>query len=202
MTGTIYLLNPSPRSIVFADLIKYLKLDVTISDRDDPEYKKSFPLNKAPAYLSSDGWKLHEAIAIFQYLLSTAPEDPYKFFGTSERETAEVWQWVSFTNSDFISAIGTYVFRSKTAEEKASAKAALIKIANEFETRLSKGSNLVGDEPTLADIYAAHMFNWLIHSAFTKADLLKFPATAKWFRKVADTNPIASLSLKGAEPSA
>lgn len=198
--GTIYLLFPSPRSTLFPALIKYLGLDVKISDRDDPSYKAAFPLNKAPAYLAADGWKLHEAMAILEYFISQKPKScTYPFYGTNEREKAEVWQWVSFANSDCVNSLGAMLHGPP--QIRAQSKITAWKCLDEFEDQLKKSPFLVGKNITLADIYSAILFAGGIEGGmFDKAFFKSHPASAKWFRKVADTDPILSPTLKGKAP--
>ncbi len=197
-SGTVYLLLPSPRSTLFPLLIKYLNLDIKVSDRNDPEYKAAFPLNKAPAFKSKDGWKLHEAMAILQYIVSLKPEScKYKFFGNDERDKAKVWQWVSFANSDCTGIIANYLFRSHTEEEKKAASAGVDKAAKEFEDQLKQTKFLTGSEATLADIYCVGLFVWGLDKMFDKEFFSKYPSIHRWFRALCDSDPIMSPTLKG-----
>ena len=197
-SGAVYLLLPSPRSTLFPPLIKYLNLDIKISDRNDPEYKAAFPLNKAPAFKSKDGWKLHEAMAILQYIVSLKPEScKYKFYGNNEREKAKVWQWISFANSDCVSVVAGYFFHSTTEEEKKAAAVNVNKTASEFEDQLKQTKYLAGAECTLADIFCVNLFVWGLDKLFDKEFFAKHPSIHRWLRDVCDRDPILSPTLKG-----
>lgn len=199
--GTVYLLLPSPRSTLLPSLAKYLNLDIKVSNRDDPSYKAAFPLNKAPAYASADGWKLHEAMAILEYFISQKPKSCiYPFYGSSDREKAEVWQWVSFANSDCVIVVCNYLY-AKTEDVKKAALAKVLKCADEFEVQLKKSPYLVGNKSTLADIFAAQWYIWVIQvKLFNKDFFQSHPATATWYRGIVDTDPIVSPDWKGFAP--
>ncbi|VEU20519.1 DEKNAAC101394 [Brettanomyces naardenensis] len=194
--GTIYIYPGSPRSALLEPLVKYLNLDIEVLDKNDPNFLKAFPLHKAPSFLSKDGWKLHEVLAVLEYLVSLKPDDKYKFFGEGKRERAQVFQWLSFTNTDFLTATGTYAFRSPTPEAKAAALVVVERNVDEFEQQLKKTPYLVGSQATLADLFAANFFA-KARAPFDKAWFAKHPALEKWFKKIADTDPVLSPVLKG-----
>lgn len=71
--NTLYVLPPSPRSVLILALAKYLKIDVDVVDitkSKDEKFTKAFPLGKAPAFIGENGFKLHEVIAIAYYCMS------------------------------------------------------------------------------------------------------------------------------------
>lgn len=69
MSSRLYIIEGSPRGQIVADLVKYLKLDVDIiTEREsDTTYKKNFPLNKIPAFIGKNGFKLSETVAVVYY---------------------------------------------------------------------------------------------------------------------------------------
>lgn len=71
MSNTLYVATFTPRALVTVGLAKFLKLDVEIvEDREsDERYTKSFPLNKVPAFIGKNGFKLTETIAIAYYCM-------------------------------------------------------------------------------------------------------------------------------------
>lgn len=68
--STLFVLPPSPRSILAKALAKYFKVDVNVVDvtaAENKEFTSNFPLHKTPAFIGEDGFKLHELIAIAYY---------------------------------------------------------------------------------------------------------------------------------------
>ncbi|GMG40043.1 unnamed protein product [Ambrosiozyma monospora] len=207
--GTVYLNVASPRSSLFKDLVEYLKLDIKVSDNSDPEYIKNFPLKKLPTFSGPKGsdYHLHEAIALLIYIISLkSPSDNYNFYGSNVLEQGKVWKWVSFVNSEMISTLVYFIYPvignlPYTKEGVAKAYSDLEMFADLFEEQLKETKYLAtNDRPTLADIWAVQSFRWAFQTAFDKAWLNKRPVLKKWFREICDTDPIASLSLKGFEP--
>ncbi|VUG17521.1 DEBR0S2_09494g1_1 [Brettanomyces bruxellensis] len=199
--GTCYLLLPSPRNSLLPDLAHYLGLNITFKDNKDPHYLETFPLHRAPSFESKDGFKLHEAMTILKYFISLRPVDcKYNFFGHSKREEAQVWQWVSFTNSDCIVALVDYLDKPMTPEGKKAAWKWSEQNAQEFERQLERTPYLVGSEKTLADIYGVQLFIWGFQVCWYKDWLAKYPAIEKWFRKIVDNDEIVSRTYKGFGP--
>lgn len=71
MSSTLYVGTYTPRGLIVKDLAKYLKLDVKIVEdkESDKKYVENFPLNKVPAFIGKNGFKLTETIAIAYYCM-------------------------------------------------------------------------------------------------------------------------------------
>lgn len=64
--GTLYT-SPRARGILPSALVNSLGLDITVEDASSEQFKSAFPLEKIPAYLGKDGYKLTESIAVNLY---------------------------------------------------------------------------------------------------------------------------------------
>lgn len=85
MSNTLYVGTYTPRGLIVKDLAKYLKLDVKIVEdkESDKKYAENFPLNKIPAFIGKNGFKLTETIAIAYYCMFS---DKLKLFFISTRQ--------------------------------------------------------------------------------------------------------------------
>ncbi|GMM30503.1 hypothetical protein DAMA08_032480 [Martiniozyma asiatica (nom. inval.)] len=199
--GTIFLNLASPRSSLFKDIIEYLGLDIEIAPKTDPRLAANFPLQRTPSYLGSDGFKLHETIAILVFLISLKPAaNTYNFYGKSGYETAQVWKWVSFTNSDMVNAFVHLLMLAKTQADKEKALSELETYAGLVEKQLRETEYLVSNEITLADIFAVQTFRWGFQTCWDAKWLSYHPYLENWFYKVIRNDPIASRSLKTFSP--
>ncbi|QPG75633.1 hypothetical protein FOA43_002990 [Brettanomyces nanus] len=194
--GTIYLLINSPRSAIYPALIKYLGLNIAITDNRQPHFSEAFPLHKCPAFESKDGWKLHETLAIMEYFISLKPQCKYNFWGNSPRQKAKVWQWLSFTNTDCVASVARLVYGSSTPESITANQAVVERNLLEFDAQLCKTAYLTGSECTLADVFAAFLFAPFIDKSFMKTFLLAHPITKKWLQNLFDNEKIVSPFLK------
>ncbi|KAH3666770.1 hypothetical protein OGAPHI_003219 [Ogataea philodendri] len=203
--GTLFLNLASPRSSLFKDLAEYLNLDIKISDNKDPVFIKNFPLKRVPTFIGPDNYILHEAVAILIYLISLAPNG-HNFYGKNIYEQGQVWKWVSFVNSEWISELVNFIYPLNgtlpyNKEQVAEAEKTLETFANLLEDQLKKTKYLAtDDQPTLADIWAVQSVRWGFQSVWDKKWTQKHAVLYKWFREIADNSPVVSRSLKGFQP--
>ncbi|ODV88072.1 hypothetical protein CANARDRAFT_193144 [[Candida] arabinofermentans NRRL YB-2248] len=202
--GTLYLNLASPRSSLFKDLVEYLKLDIKISDQSDPNFVANFPLKKVPTFIGPDNYILSEAVALLIYLISLAPSG-HNFYGKNIYEQGQVWKYTSFVNSEWISTLVNFIYPlvgnlpyDKDTVDQASKD--LDTFANIFEEQLKKTKYLVGDDVTLADLFAVQSVRWAFQYSWDKKWASNHPVLYKWFRNVVDNDPVVSRSLKGFEP--
>lgn len=169
-------------------MVKHFNLDVKIVDPASSDvFKKTFSLGKVPAFVGPKGVKLTEVIAISVYLLSLVEDN--KLWGKNNTEYAEIFRWLSLTNSEFLPTAAK-VFRPLTGQEPFNkrqvddAKVALEKVLAIYEDRLSKYTFLVGERLTFADYFAAFQFvrgfNYLFGSEWRKQN----PSITRWFKTV------------------
>lgn len=112
-----------------------------------------------------------------------------KLWGKNNTEYAEIFRWLSLTNSEFLPTAAK-VFRPLTGQEPFNkrqvddAKVALEKVLAIYEDRLSKYTFLVGERLTFADYFAAFQFvrgfNYLFGSEWRKQN----PSITRWFKTV------------------
>ncbi|KAG7847904.1 hypothetical protein KL941_002083 [Ogataea angusta] len=188
MSGVIYCLPGSPRSSLFPQLIKYTGLDIEVKDPSAACFAENFPLKKCPAYEQNDGFKLTETLAILKYLVDQVP-GKYNWFGKTKQEEAKVWQWLSFVNSDYVSALCDWALPSfgvlpydKQRIERG--VASLDKLTSLLEDQLHKTKYLAGDEATLADIYAIQAVKVCYGSLWEESWVKEHPAVARWVQQL------------------
>ncbi|OBA21864.1 translation elongation factor eEF1 gamma [Metschnikowia bicuspidata var. bicuspidata NRRL YB-4993] len=185
--GTLFA-DSKIRGAIPTALIKHFNLDVEIVEPESSAaFKKSFPLAKVPGFIGPKGVKLNEVIAISVYLLSLVED--HKLWGKNNTEYAEIFKWLSMTNSEFLPAAanvfkplkGLMPYNKKQVDES---RALLDKVTGIFEDRLSKYTFLVGERLTFADYFAAFLyvvaFKFLFGSEWRKQN----PSITRWFKTV------------------
>ncbi|CAI8502632.1 unnamed protein product [Hanseniaspora opuntiae] len=153
---------PYGRSVLPEAMVKYFKLDVTISGPSET-FAKSFPQKRFPTYVdvdekTGDVYKLTETIAIIQYLLGKV--------GTEEAHAL----------------LGLIPYNKKTFE--ADLEAAENIIVNVIEARLRDFTYLAGEDITIADLYAACLATFPFTFLFDKKWVAKHPVFMRWFNTV------------------
>ncbi|KAH3668051.1 hypothetical protein OGAPHI_001805 [Ogataea philodendri] len=198
-SSTLYLLVRSPRSSLFPDLVKYLGLDIEIKDNTSPELGEEFPLKKCPALIEADGFKVTEALAVFRYLAHLAPEK-LNWYGKTPRQDVETEKWLSFFNSEVMNAyIGWLLPKLGVTpydEEKVNgALQTFDKYADIVEKQLQKTKYLVGDEPTIADLYALQYLKGAYSLIWDETWIKKHPEISRWI-ELLKKNPVVGESIK------
>ena len=159
--GTLYYHPDYARSNWLVALGDYLGL--TIEGKvaaDSTEFPESFPLKRTPAFISSDGFKLTESLAIAFYIVNSSSKP--EIAGKTVQEQANNWRWYSYLTSDMVNHVGSIYF-AKTEEEKASAVETMNKNLEYIDNRLSDSKFLVGDTILVCDIFARSYFRMLQH---------------------------------------
>ncbi|KAG7885858.1 hypothetical protein KL938_000890 [Ogataea parapolymorpha] len=203
--GTLYTLPSSPRSSFLISLIKYTGLDIEIKDRNAPEFEDQFPLKKCPAYLGDDGFHLTENLAIIKYITEISSKK-YNWYGKDAKEEAKVWQWLSFFNTEFMPALCDWALPTVgilpyNAEQIQSGIERLEKLAGLIEKQLAKTKYLVGDEATLADLYASEFVKGAYSGLWDEFWVKEHPGIERWFDQLR-TEPVVGESLKDITPAA
>ncbi|KAG7848149.1 hypothetical protein KL941_002328 [Ogataea angusta] len=202
--GTIYSLPTSPRSSFVVSLIKYTGLDIEVKDRSAPEFEEQFPLKKCPAYLGADGFHLTENLAIIKYITEISPKK-YNWYGKDAKEEAKVWQWLSFINTEFMPALCDWALPSLgvlpyNAEQIQRGVDRLDQLAGLIEKQLAKTEYLVGDEATLADLYASEFVKGSYSGLWDESWVKEHPGIARWLDQL-KKEPVVGESLKGIRPA-
>lgn len=184
--GTIYNYPASPRSNWMKALADYLELDVkTVIAAESPDFAELFPLKKCPAFLSSDGFKLSEMIAIIMYFVSNS-KSRNDFAGLTDKEKALNLKWLSFINSDGINA-AVVVFKAQSDEEKQKGVEAIMNNAKYIDNELAKTKYLASNEKIfVADIFA---YKFLSTLPMFGIDFASYPNISAFLTNVS-THPI------------
>ncbi|KAG7699729.1 hypothetical protein KL951_001446 [Ogataea haglerorum] len=203
--GTLYALSTSPRSTFLISLVKFTGLDIEIKSSSAPEFKEQFPLAKCPAYLGADGYHLTENLAIIKYISEISPKK-YNWYGKDAKEEAKVWQWLSFFNSEFMSALCDWALPTMgilpyNAEQIQRGIDRLDKLAGLLEKQLAESKYLVGDEATLADLYASEYVKGSYSGLWDETWAKEHPGITRWLGQL-KTDPIVGESLKNLKPAA
>lgn len=157
--GTLYY-NPSfPRGSWLVPLAKYLQLEITTKNSaESAEFPSLFMLKKTPAFISENGFKLTEMIAIALYFVQKS--DKKEFAGVTDEEKAIQVKWLSFFNSDVITSAFALV-RASTEEEKLRCSAKFEANLALVDDQLSKTKFLSGETPLVSDMFAYVLFTAL-----------------------------------------
>lgn len=157
--GTLYYHPDYARSNWLVALGDYL--DIEIKGKiasDSPEFAKLFPLRKTPAFITPDGFKLTESLAIAFYIINKSSNPD--FAGKTVEEKATNWRWYSFITSDMVGAVGA-LLKATTEEEKSAAYHTIYQNLDYFENNLSESNLLVGNSILVCDIFARSYFAML-----------------------------------------
>ncbi|KAJ8338439.1 hypothetical protein SKAU_G00374050 [Synaphobranchus kaupii] len=145
-----------------------------------PAFLNNFPLGKVPAFQGDDGFCLFESNAIAHYLSSDALR------GSTPQDSAQVLQWVSFSDSEIIPPASAWVFptlgimqynKQATEQAKEEVKRVLAVLNQHLNTR----TFLVGERVSLADISVVCSLLWLYKQVLDPAFRQPFPNVTRWF---------------------
>ncbi|GAV54304.1 hypothetical protein ZYGR_0AL00360 [Zygosaccharomyces rouxii] len=209
MSSSLYIIEKSPRGQLVSDLVKYLNLDVKIvTDREsDAAYKKNFPLNKIPAFIGKNGFKLTETVAVIYYLVSLANNEKLEkqLAGSSTEEKAKVLQWVAFANSDLAKSAATIMFlllglKPFNKKELDTSVEALEKFAQVYDARLSEYTYLATENVSLADFVSYQVWAFVFQGGVGAEFRKKHPQLVRWFNTV-DAHELGQFSRKGFKPA-
>ncbi|GMG56528.1 unnamed protein product [Ambrosiozyma monospora] len=187
--GTLYA-GDQTRCIFPRGLVKVLNLDIKVEATAE-NYEEIFPLKKYPAFVGPKGFKIHEVIAVVQYLISLNPSGA-PLLGKNAKEYALILQWMSFGTTDFVDAvvkafsplIGKVPYNKKSCDE---GYAQVEKYVELLEKRLRDFTYLVGERVTAADLFFAtcflRPFTYMYGADWRK----KHPILMRWFTTVSQS---------------
>merc|ERR1712142_61147 len=157
--GTLYHFNEHYRTHLIRIVANYSGHKITVIT-DPLEFKsekflKAFPLGKLPAFLLPDGEGLSESTAIASFISSPSFKN-----GSDLKSSAQIQQWISFSNNSILPAACSWVYPlMKIIEEDpvkiAAGKKDLEKSLSVLDDYLLFRTFLVGESVTLADIFVA-----------------------------------------------
>lgn len=166
VSGTLYVFSISPRSIWLPALASYCGHTIkAVQHNEDPNFKTLFPLGKTPAFISDDGEKITEMVAIIEYfVLNAEDETKADFTGKTKTERVEYLRWMSFFNSDVIDALVKIAWSPDEASKKQGHEL-FAKYATYVENILAEGKTkfLAADRVLAVDIFANAIFSTFAH---------------------------------------
>jgi len=157
------------------------------------------PKGNVPALVLGDGTVLNENTATLAYIadqnLSSGLAPAY---GTQGRY--KLVNILGFLNSELHPGIGGF-FAAKTDEQKAAQKVRAERALKYLENTALAGGNkfLVGDELTIADIYAHIVLGWTAYVGF---DLKPWPLTSAFLERIkAHPDVVAAQKVVATKPA-
>ncbi len=143
---------------------------VTLRDPASPLGKVN-PLGKVPTLALADGVVLTQSMVVLPYLADLKPESRW-LAQDDQKLRRHTLEWLAFFNSDVHPAMKMLAGAERYCADPDGLRHAFRPVLqgyfNIVENRLRDQLWLTGDEPTIADIYAAAAFGWGIkHNATT-----------------------------------
>jgi len=152
------------------------------------DFLKKFPQGKVPGFEKGD-YLLSEVSAIAWYLASQS--DKAKLLGTNKEEEAEVAQWFSWANNEFLGTLqvwfrplaGLTPYRKDIVAEGEKGNNVVTAL---FEDLVKHRTFLVGERLTAADIMVAAFFGRAFQTVFDAAWRQKHPNIVRYYKTVAN----------------
>ncbi|GME71266.1 unnamed protein product [[Candida] boidinii] len=205
--GTYYSNGGSARSTIIEDVIDYFKLDVEVKLKSDtPNYTDLFPLGKTPAFITSDGVKFHELLAVLPYVLKLAGKEGEGLLGKTEIEKTLVMSFLSFINTDLMSAavkpylvsIGYIPYDEAVISQALKDSYSYLKYLDDI---LAKSKYFTNSEaPNMADFYFVKFLCMLSNDLYSEECAAKFPHVNNLIQDVANNFEL-SKKVKGTKPT-
>ncbi|XP_037030452.1 elongation factor 1-gamma [Bradysia coprophila] len=187
MAGTLYTYPENFRAYKALIAAQYSGAQVKIASdfvfgetNKSDAFLKKFPSGKVPAFETSNGQTITESNAIAFYVANE------KLRGASDLEKAQVWQWISFADSEILPSSCAWVFPllgimpyNKNTVERARAD---INVAlTVLNKHLLSNTFLVGERISLADIIVftnlLHLYQYVLEPTVRSA----YGNVNRWF---------------------
>ena len=139
------------------------------------------PKGYVPALRMDDGAVLTEVAAILQYLGDRAPASGL-LPPPGDARRYRVVEWLTFISSEVHKSYGPLWYPKASDAEKQAARERLAMRYPIVEKALQGGDFLLGDRPSLADIYLFVVTNW---AGMTGVDLAAFPGLQAFQQRMA-----------------
>jgi len=196
-------ISPFVRKVMMAHDVKGIeyKLQITVPQSDDADFRAASPLGKIPAYTTDDGFSFADSAVIIAYLerlespVSLYPQDNNQYAHALWLERYADTQMMSATAALFYQlVIGPKFFNFETVDARVKElNDQLIPAELDYLESQMSDSWLVGETISIADIAVAANLISLFHLDF---DLSKWPNTQAYLErlKVSDffTRQVAS----------
>jgi len=200
--GKIYGTATNPRTQFVLAAAKYEGLELELVETNpfaengvSSEYKEKFPLGLIPAFESGD-FKLTECNAIANYI--AVQSNKAGLLGSSQEEAALVQQWTSWTNTQFVGALGPWVtqlagLKPYNKNQVESNKTRSLELLDYLEKTLASRTFLVGERITLADLFVAVALGFGFSKVLDAEVRATRPNTIRFFNTVINQANVAEV---------
>ncbi|KAF7499323.1 hypothetical protein DV113_002598 [Geotrichum candidum] len=184
--GTLYIKNIAPLAVA-----KELGLDINVQE-PDAKFAELFPVKKIPAFVSADGFAVHElfAVTVYRNLKEST------LLGSTKEDYASVLKWASFANQDVWQAIRSALFpiTGRSPYNKKAVDAGIAEAetyANVLEQYLTKHTYLVGERVTAADFVVVSVLARGFDSIWAADFIKSHPALTRYFSTLIKQDTLA-----------
>jgi len=190
--GKLYTYGPNPRSTAIRAVAKANNVDLEIVDTEpakgvSAEYLKLNPLGKVPTFVGTDGYVLHECIAIAIYI--TSQNEKTTLLGKTKQDYASILKWMSYFNSEILPPLGGWFrpiigrdpYNKKDVDHASKNALQAVKVVEEH---LLNNTYLAGERVTLADLFAAGIISRGFQYFFDKKWRSENPNITRWYETV------------------
>jgi len=199
MAGTLYTYPENFRAYKALIAAQYSGAQVKIASdfvfgetNKSDAFLKKFPTGKVPAFETNNGQTITESNAIAFYVANE------KLRGTSDVEKAQVWQWISFADSEILPSscawvfplLGIMPFNKNTVER---AKADISLALDVLNKHLLNNTFLVGERISLADIIVftnlLHLYQYVLEPSVRSA----YGNVNRWFATILNQTQVQAV---------
>src|SRR5712672_269950 len=166
---------------------EHVKVDFASGQTREPGFLALNPNGQVPV-IDDDGFVLWESMAINLYLAKKYGAGT--LYPTRLEHEARAWQWSCWGMTEIERPVLTALFnRAILPEDKRDAAAAdaaekeLAQPLGVLDGALGRGTNLLGDNFTVADLNVASILSW---ARPAQIDMAPFPKVAEWLKSCAE----------------
>jgi glutathione S-transferase len=158
---------------------------------DGTDYYTINPLGYVPFLTLDDGRGLHEVAVLLQYIADQAPaKNLAPISGTFERYKMQ--EWLNVVATEFHKGFSPLFTPGMPEEAKAMAKERLLGRLKWLDGELAGKQTLLGEQFTVADIYAFVVTSW---GQYVGVDIAPFANIVAWRARVA-ARPATTTAMK------
>lgn len=156
---------------------------IPMSETKTPEYLKKHPMGKIPTLETPEGC-IFESMSIIRYLARRAG----KLYGSNPAETAQVDQWLEWTNTQLWAYlrtiyVGIFAYFPITKEEYNEARKNIVELLKSVDAHLKDKEFLAINQFTVADVVVAFGLRYLFTLVLDEATRAQIPNLTNWFVK-------------------
>lgn len=191
--GKLYSYKDNARTTVLLAVAKANNLGIELVETKPPvqdiDYFKLNPLGKIPTFVGANGYILTETMAIAVYF--TSQNEKTTLLGKTKQDYASILRWMSFANTEMLPNIANWfnpllgkgAYNKKNVED---ARDKALKAVKALEQHFLVNTYLVGERPTLADLFVTSLISRGFQYVFDKQVREEYPNTTRWFETIAN----------------